>query len=78
MFEDHRTDEEKRNDKEYADKARAEQRLSLGLLKSVGTLLKNAGANAGLAGNDHFNKALLLVEVDGVTYKLTAEVDHCD
>ena len=46
------------------------------LENTVRPLLKNAGAEVGLTGKESFNSASLLVEVGGVTYKLTASVDH--
>lgn len=62
---------------ERGDKLRAESLLALGFLENtVRPLLKNAGAEVGLTGKESFNSASLLVEVGGVTYKLTASVDH--
>lgn len=77
-YEDRRTDEERRRDLEASYKREAERKLAIGFLKNViRPLLKNSGADVGLAGEDIVG-AVLLVEVDGVTYKLNATVDHDD
>ena len=76
-YEDKRTEQERLRDLEAADKRRAEDLLSLGFLKTVlRPRLKEAGAEVGLAGTGNFSGAELLAEVDGVTYKITARVDH--
>ena len=76
-YEDRRTSQERQRDIEFADKRRAENLLALGFLKNVvRPLLKDSGADVGLAGDGRFNGAELLVEVDGVTYKICASVDH--
>lgn len=77
-YEDKRTPQERIRDLEYADKRRAEKSLALGFLKNtVRPLLKKSGAEVGVAGKDILG-AELLVEVDGVTYKLSASVNHDD
>ena len=79
MYEDRRTPEERRRDLESADKRQAENLLALGFLKTcVRPLLKKSGADVGLAGSGSFGSAELLAEVGGITYKLTARVDHDD
>lgn len=76
-YEDKRTQQERLRDLEAADKRRSEKFLALGFLKNtVRPLLKERRADVGLAGEGHIYGAELLVEVDGVTYKLTACVDH--
>jgi len=76
MYEDRRTSEERRRDLERADKRRAESQLAFGFLKNVvRPLLKDTGADVGLTGEGSY-AAELLVEVDGVTYKVSATVDH--
>lgn len=76
-YEDRRTPQERQRDLASADKRRAENLLALGFLKStVRPLLKGVGMDVGLAGEGGFSGAELLVEIDGVTYKLTARVDH--
>lgn len=76
-YEDRRTPEERRRDLEFADKRRSEKFLALGFLKNtVRPLLRKSGADVGLAGEGYISGAQLLVEVDGVTYKLTATVDN--
>ncbi len=77
MYEDRRTAAERQRDLEQADKRRAEKLLALGFLKNtVRPLLKESGADVGLAGEGSYGSAELLVECHGVTYKLTASVDH--
>jgi hypothetical protein len=77
MYEDRRTAEERKRDFELQDKRRGEKFLALGFLKNtVRPLLKDSGADVGLAGEGSYSGAELLVEVDGVTYKLQASVDH--
>ena len=47
--------------------------------KNVRPLLVKAGASVGLVGIGTFgSSAELLVEVDGVTYRLSADVNHDD
>ena len=78
-YEDRRTAQERLRDQDRADRIQAEGVLALGFLKTkVRELLKGAGADVGLAGSGSFGSAELLVEVDGVTYRLTARVDHDD
>lgn len=75
-YEDRRTEKERLRDLEAADKRRVENLLALGFLKTVlRPRLKDAGAEVGLAGLD-ISGAELLAELDGVTYKITAKVDH--
>lgn len=78
-YEDRRTAEERHRDAAAADKNRADGLLALGFLKNnVRPLLKNAGAEVGLAGAPAglWKAAELLVEVNGVTYKVSVVVDH--
>lgn len=78
-YEDRRTERERNRDLEAADKRRSEEALALGLLKnSIRPLLKEAGAEVGLPGSGSFGAAELLMEVDGVTYKIAVRVDHDD
>lgn len=75
-FTDRRTEAERRRDQEQVDKWKANKALALGFMKhTVRPLLKQAGADVGLAG-DGLTGAELLVEVDGVTYQLVARVNH--
>lgn len=76
-YEDRRTEKERLRDLEAADKRQAENLLALGFLKTVlRPRLKEAGAEVGLAGKGSCSGAELLAEVDGVTYRITAKVDH--
>ncbi len=76
-YEDRRTEAERNRDLRAADKTRAEGLLALGFLKtSIREMLKNAGADVGIAGTAYFGSAELLAEVDGVTYKISVRVDH--
>lgn len=76
-YEDRRTEKERLRDLEAADKRQAENLLALGFLKTVlRPRLKEAGAEVGLAGTGSYSGAELLAEVDGVTYRITAKVDH--
>jgi hypothetical protein len=76
-YEDRRTEKERLRDLEAADKRQAENLLALGFLKTVvRPRLKEAGVDVGLAGSGVYNGAELLAEVDGVTYRITASVDH--
>lgn len=53
--------------------------LSLGFLKNtVRPKLQEIGCDVGLAGNGRYDGAELLVESDGVTYRLQVSVDHDD
>jgi hypothetical protein len=75
--EDRRTPAERQRDLEAADKRHSNEMLALGFLKNnVLPLLQNAGANTGLVGRGTFGTAELLVEMDGVTYKVEARVNH--
>lgn len=77
FYEDTRSAEERKRDREAADKRRADSLLARGFLKnSVRPLLAKSGAEVGLVGEGFILGAELLVEVDGVTYKLTASVNH--
>lgn len=61
------------------DKLKANNRLARGFLQTcVRPLLQKHGATVGLAGTGTIARAEMLVEVGGVTYKLTAAVDHDD
>jgi hypothetical protein len=74
---DRRTDAERRLDLEAADKRQAEGLLALGFLKNVvRPQLKAAGLEVGLPGQSYIHGSELLVEMDGVTYRITAKVDH--
>lgn len=77
MYEDRRTPEERRRDLQRQDKNNAERMLALGFLKNtVRPLLKGKGMEVGLAGEGGYCRSELLVEVDGITYKIEASVDH--
>jgi hypothetical protein len=77
MYGDGRTEKERLRAIEATDKRRSETLLALGFLKTVlRPILQKTGANVGLAGNSDYHGAELLVEVDGVTYRITAKVDH--
>jgi hypothetical protein len=76
FWEDKRTAAERQRDLDFGDKLRAESVLALGVLKNtVRPLLDNAGVSVGLAGTGSFSAEMLL-EIDGVTYKMTMKVDH--
>jgi hypothetical protein len=78
-YEDKRTPAERIRDLEAADKRKSNNMLALGFLKTVvRSRLKEAGAEVGLAGASSYEGAELLVELDGVTYKICAKVDHDD
>lgn len=76
-FEDRRTEAERRRDLEAADKRKSDNLLALGFLKNeVRPLLNSAGLHVGLAGKGSFGNAEMLVESAGITFRITASVDH--
>ena len=76
-YRDERTPEEKRRDREIADVNRANQKLAVGFLKNMRPLLKERVADVGLVGDSRFGSgAELLIEADGVMYKITAQVER--
>jgi hypothetical protein len=76
-YEDRRTAAERDRDLRQAEKREANALLALGFMKSVvRPLFIEKGANVGLAGKGGYGEAEILVEVDGVTYKIRASVDN--
>lgn len=75
-YEDRRTPQQVQRDIAAADKRRSEQLIALSVLKNtIRPILKKAGIEVGLAGNDTFSSEMLL-EIDEITFKLQLRIDH--
>lgn len=79
-FNDNRTEEERRRDREYADKRLQRKLLAMGFAEGIRKLMNEHGGDdvaVGLVGEGLFAPELL-VQSDGVTYKISVSVDHDD
>jgi len=75
-WEDMRTPEEKKRDHELGRTIKSNQKLALGFLKNLKPVLKEAGLDVGMVGKGLVFGAELLVESDGITYKIKVDVDN--
>lgn len=73
-----RSEEQRRRDIEAGDKMRANTELSVGFLKNVvRPLLAGSGREVGLVGKSSLSLGgELLVEEDGITYKISVSVNR--
>ena len=76
-YEDKRTPEERKRDADRGAVLRANQHLALGFLKTfVRHQLDSQGTEVGIPSLSDLWRAEMMVERDGVTYRILVEVDH--
>jgi len=77
MFEDRRTAAERDRDLKRNEKIEQERLLSLNFLHLIRNVLCDAeGLELGLVGRGNYSGAEMLVESNGVTYRMKMEVDQ--